>query len=121
MKNIVRYLKLTGIFIGIVMFSALLFGLLNLIGLNYKITTVLNIVVMVILFLVFGFIEGLNTSKKGFVAGFKIGILFIIVLVLFNLIWFKSSFFVSRLVYYLILILSSVVGAMIGINRKKKD
>lgn len=121
MKSLIKYLKLIGLFIGIVLIFSLLLGLLNLVGLNYKVTSVLNIIMMVMLFLIFGIIEGINTSKKGYISGLKIGIIFLIIMIIFNLIVFGSSFSISRIVYYIILLFSSVFGAMIGINRKKKE
>jgi len=121
MKSLLKYAKLSGIFLGAIIVSSLLFGLLNLFGVSYKVTTVLNIIVMVLLFLVFGIIEGLNATKKGFMAGFKIGLLFIAILILVNLILFRTPFMLSRFVYYITLLFSSVFGAMIGINRKKKE
>ena len=121
MKNIIKYLKLSGIFLGIILFISFLFGLLNLVGVSTKITGILNVVVMMIIFLVFGIIEGVNAPKKGFVAGFKIGLIFIIMSVLVNLIFFGNIFKLSGLIYYLILILISILGSMIGINRKKKE
>ena len=96
-------------------------GLLNLIGISNKGSSVLSIIIMVILFLIFGIIEGMNTDKKGFIAGFKIGLFLLVLMMLINLTLFQSPFGISRLIYYVILIFSSVFGAMIGINRKKKE
>lgn len=121
MKILLKYLKLGGIFLGVIIITSLIMGLLNLIGLSSKITSVLNIIAMILLFLIFGIIEGINTTKKGFLAGFKIGLYFLALLFIINIIMFQSSFGISRIVYYLILLFCSVFGAMIGINRKKKE
>lgn len=121
MKFIIKYAKLGGVFLAAVILLAFFFGLLNLIGLSYKITSILIIIAMVIVFLIFGIIAGINASKKGFIEGLKIGLLFLGLLVILNLILFKTPFSLSRIIYYIILVFSSVFGAMIGINRKKKD
>lgn len=121
MKSLLCYLKIIGLFIGIMLLSSLFIGLFNLIGLSSKIGSIMNVIIMVVLFLVFGIIEGLNASQKGFIAGLKIGLIFLLLIALINLIFFNSSFGISRLLYYLILLFSSVFGGMIGISRKKKE
>lgn len=121
MKSLIRYAKLGGIFLGVILIVAFIFGLLNLIGVSYKLTSLLSIIVMIMIFLIIGIIEGMNTDKKGFIAGFKIGLVFLIIILLVNLILFQNPFKLSRIIYYVILLFSSVFGAMIGINRKKKE
>jgi len=121
MKCLFKYLKLIGIFVAIMLVISFLFGLLNLLGLSHKVTTILNTTFMIVLFLVFGIIEGINTSKKGFIAGFKIGLIYLFILLLINVVLFQTPFQLSRVVYYVSLLFSSIFGAMIGINRKKKE
>ena len=121
LKSLIRYAKLSAIFLSGILIISFFLGLLNLIGLSYKITSAINIIIMVAMFLSFGIIEGLNADKKGFVAGFKIGFVFLLIILLINLILFQNSFKLSAVIYYVILLFSSVFGAMIGINRKKKE
>lgn len=121
MKYFIKYAKLGGIFLALILFLSFIFGLLNLIGLSYKATSILNIIAMVVLFFVFGFIEGINASKKGFLAGLKIGLIFLVIIMLVNLILFRTPFMISRILYYIILLFTSVLGSMLGINRKKKE
>lgn len=121
MKELIRYLKIAGIFVGVMMISSLLLSVFNLIGLGSKVTSIVNIVIMIIMFLIFGIIEGANAKQKGFMAGLKIGLLFLLIIALFNLIFFNSAFGISRIIYYLILLFSSVFGGMVGISRKKKE
>ena len=121
MKSLIKYTKLSGIFVGLIIVTSFLFALLNLIGVSFKVTTIIGVIIMIILFLIMGIIEGINSEKKGFIAGFKIGLLFIVIMLLLNLVIFQSKFSISRLIYYIILLFSSIFGAMIGINRKKKE
>lgn len=121
MKALLRYCKICGIFTIIILFISFSLGTLNLIGLSYKVSSIINIVLMILLFLVMGIFEGFNALKKGYIAGLKVGIILLSILILLNFILFQSSFEISRVIYYFILIFSSVFGAMIGINRKKKE
>lgn len=67
--------------------------------------------------LVGGFYIGMKSSKKGYLEGIKIGLTLILLFFLFTLI--SKKFELKVLVYYLIILISSIVGAMIGIQKKK--
>jgi len=121
MKALLKYLKLGGIFLGIIIIISFILSLLNYLGLSNNLSSIINILLMVILFLAMGILEGLNAQKKGYLAGFKIGLILIGLILIINLVFFQSSINVSRMIYYLILLFSSVFGSMIGINRKKKE
>ena len=69
-------------------------------------------------FFFLGFKNGKVSKNKGYLAGLKMGLGFIMILLIFNLI-FVRSFKVSLLIYYLLLLMSSILGGMFGINRKK--
>ena len=68
-------------------------------------------------FFFLGFKNGKVSKSKGYLAGLKMGLGFVMILVIFNLIFIRS-FKVSLLIYYLLLLMSSVLGGMFGINRK---
>ena len=69
-------------------------------------------------FFFLGFKNGKVSKSKGYLAGLKMGLSFVLVLIIFNLIFIRS-FKLSLLIYYLLLLMSSVLGGMFGINRKK--
>ncbi len=73
---------------------------------------------IIIWFFFLGFKNGKISKSKGYLAGLKIGLIFIAILIIFNLI-FLRNFKISLLIYYLLLLMSSVLGGMLGINRKK--
>ena len=53
--------------------------------------------------------------------GIKLSLIFIILMVIINLILFKSSFNIGRFIYYIILIASAILGGSFGKNLKKKN
>ncbi len=73
---------------------------------------------MIFVFFLIGFHFGKKAEKKGYLEGCKVGILLIVLLFLINLIFFRTLFSIERIIYYLILLLSSIFGSMIGINKK---
>ena len=114
LKNILNKYRLYLIFITIIFGSTFILSLFNLLGISNIITNILNILIFITTYFIFGFIKGKNSNHKGYIKGLKIGI--ILCLILFVLGLFKFNF--KTLLYYLILILSSIFGATIGINKK---
>ena len=64
-----------------------------------------------------GYFVGKQSEKKGYLEGIKIGLVFILIIALITIISKKFEF--SALIYYLLIVISSTLGAMIGIQRKK--
>lgn len=77
----------------------------------------INFVVSSIVMLILGISIGKKTSKKGYLEGIKIGLIIIGILFLLNTILYRT-FSLYLLVYYLIILTSSIIGSMIGINLK---
>ena len=95
-------------------------SLLNLIGLNYTITNLILLIFNVSAFLFLGFKNGIKSNIKGYFAGLNIGASMLLILFLINLVISQKVFSFSLLIYYLILILTSIFGGMLG-KAKKKD
>ena len=103
----------------ILTFITTIFSYFNI--LNDKITSIIKIIIPVISMLIGGFYIGKRSSKKGFLEGLKLGAIFSIVLIIFNYLAFDNSFKFKYMLFYIILITSSILGSMIGINRKKQQ
>ncbi|MDD4282800.1 MAG: TIGR04086 family membrane protein, partial [Bacilli bacterium] len=78
------------------------FNYFNLI--SYKVVSILKIIIPVIAFIIGGFIIGKRSVSKGWLAGLKLGLIFIIVLLLFNTLGLNHKFKLIDLIYYLILL-----------------
>ena len=116
MKKILSKFKIYFLFIGIILISILLLSLLNTFGVPKNITNILSMIIMILTFLITGISKGKNCEKNGYLQGLKIGSILILILILIGFISFNFNF--KTILYYLILLLSSVFGAMIGINKK---
>lgn len=88
---------------------------------NDKVTSIFKIAIPIIGLLIGGFYMGKRARKSGYLEGLKLGGIFSLCLLIFNFLAFNSSFKVKYLLFYLILIATSVLGSMIGINRKKSE
>ena len=67
-----------------------------------------------------GFIIGKNGNNKGYIEGAKLGIIIILLLALLSLILHKIN--ITSILYYIIIVISTIFGSMIGALKKvKKD
>ena len=120
MNKIIEYLKYFGLFILIIIGIAIITAGINLTGINSNTINKLSIILTALSFFIITCLASNNAKQKGFILGLKLGISFVILLILTNLIIFRSSFNIDRLIYYTILILSSILGGAIGKNIKFK-
>ncbi len=119
MKNILKNYKFIMVIIIDIIATSLLLSLLNLINLiNGNITSILIMINTLILFLYLGLYFGKKTEKKGFLTGIKVGLVGVTIMFLISLIFFKVGPNLSMILYYLILLFASIMGSMIGINKK---
>ncbi len=119
MKTLKKYGKTILIFLGILCFFSIILSLFNLFSILYTKGTNLFIFIVMILTLFFiGFTWGKKALKKGYLEGLKIGLCLIFLLIVINLLFYRTGFSIERIIYYCVLILSSVLGSMIGINKK---
>ena len=117
---IINYLKNIGYtFIGILTVTIVI-TILNYFNiLNGNVLNIISIIT-IILSLFFGvYLTGKNANKKGYLEGIKFGGIMIVIILLLNLLLFKNKFTLINILYYLSLLLSSTIGSMIGIQRKR--
>ncbi len=105
-------------FVIILLSSTLVLTLLNYFNiLSPKIISILKLIIPLTAMFVSSYKLGKQSEKKGYMEGIKIGAivigLFLVILLLLD------QFSVKSLLYYLILLLTSILSSMIGINRKK--
>lgn len=115
LKNIVFSLGLVIAILLIFTFIVTILSYFNIV--NDSITTVFKMIIPIISVLSSGIVMGLNSSKKGWLEGLKLGFLICILLFLFSLLGLNNTFKISQLLFYGILIFTSIVGSMIGISR----
>ncbi len=118
---IIKYLKsLLYIFISILIFTLLISSLsyFNLLGSALKYFKLIAIIVSM---LIGGIFLGKQSSNKGYLEGIKIGVIVIFILFLLSYLGFDKNINLERIIYYLIILISSIFGSIIGINKKSKS
>lgn len=116
MNKIIDYLKVIGFYFLLLIIYLLFISIFNYFEIiSYK---VINIITYIYL-LIIGALSGIKISrkvrKKGYLNGFIIGITIVLLFTIITLIMKEFSF--STLVYYLTLILSTIIGGIIGIPK----
>lgn len=121
-----NYLKNVGIsFIYIICFLlgltfiSTLFNYINLFGNTF--INVLKVIIPVISLFVGGFVIGKRTGKKGWLEGLKLSLIFLAFLTIFNYLALDFSMSPKTLIYYIILVIATTFGSMIGVNKFKPE
>lgn len=121
-----NYLKILGksflYIISILFISTIIITLLNYFNIfGSKLVTFFKIVIALISMFVGGFIMGKNSKQKGWLEGLKLGLITLAILLLVNYVILNQNLDIRNLVYYLILLSSTIFGSMVGINKRKED
>ena len=89
----------------------------NFISTNtYKI---LEIIILLINIFISSYILGKSTPKKGFLEGIKFSLIIISIFIIITLL-IKEPLKLKLLIYYLIILITSILGSTIGINKKNE-
>ena len=119
-----NYLKKIGISIGITFLLILLLTLMTTTLSYFEIikgntTALFKILIPIISIFIGGVITGKKSTQKGWLEGIKQGLIIILLMFIISLI-LKNKFEFKNTIYYIILIISTTRGSMIGINFKAK-
>lgn len=120
MYKVLEYIKYLGLFCLFIIVSAIITSLMNLTGISSTFISKLGIILTAISFFVVSALASRKSQDKGYLLGIKLGVIFVLSLIIINLIIFKSNFTIDRLIYYTILIASGILGGSFGKNFKLK-
>lgn len=121
-----KYIKNIGISVLYIIASLLIFTFI-MTFLSYfnitsdKTTSFFKIMIPIASLFTGGMYLGKRSNKKGWLEGFKLGLIFIILLIIFEFLALDISFEFKNILYYIIIVASSILGSMVGISIKKTD
>ena len=102
-------------FILFLTFILTLFSYFNI--LSSKVVSIFKILIPVISLFIGGFYLGKRSNKKGWFEGLKLGLIFLILLIIFEFLALSINFEVKNILYYLIILASTSFGSIVGINK----
>lgn len=117
-----NYLKKIGKILLITVSSILILGLiLNTLYyfdvISNNIYNIAKMLIVLIVLFINALLLGKNSNKYGILEGIKLGGIFLLIMVILKVV-LNSSFDIRTLIYSIIILLTTSVGAVIGINKK---
>ncbi len=114
--------KSLGISLSILLGMTLLVTIFNYIGLfGTKIVNVFSYITPFIALFIGGVIVGKESINKGWLEGIKYGLICVFIFFIFNFLAFDTGFNTSNIILYIITLVASILGGMIGINMRKNE
>lgn len=108
-----------GIFLLLEVFISLFMGFLNLLGMNNSLGLIIILIINLIVFFIYGLMYGKKTNKKAIIEGLITGLLLVLCLFVLSIIIFNKDYGLGTLMYYIFLIISSIIGSLVGKNKKE--
>lgn len=122
MNKIKKYSKCIGITLGLILIFSFFLNTLNYFNLiNINIYKLLLIIMSSISIFTGAYILGKQTQHNGYIEGLKYGIITTLLFYIISFLAFNQNINISNLLYYLIVITISIIGSMIGINKKEDN
>ena len=116
LKKLGRALLFVLVISTLLTFIITIFSYFNIFSDN--LTKVLKLMTPIIGVFTGGIVIGRRSNKKGFVEGIKLALIIDIILIIISLI--SGNLNVESILFYLILLISTIFGSMIGIQKKVK-
>lgn len=112
-----KYIKSFILFLLYIILFPIFLTIMNLIKINTN--KIIIIIFGSIMMFIIGFLLGKKTNKNGYLNGLLLSTISVFFIFILSLI-FRYSININSLIYYLILIISTIFGSIIGVNKKIK-
>ena len=118
-----NYLKKIGKIIITTLLSIIILGFILTILyyfdiINNNIYNIMKMVIVLLSLFINAFFLGKNSTKYGLVEGLKLGAIFLIIMFIIK-IFTSNSFDIRTVIYSIIILLTTSIGSVIGINKKE--
>ena len=113
-----RYLKIYSYTIIAIVIATLIIASLSYINiLSDNVSCIIKDVSFLIIISISSLFLGKKKDKKGYLEGLKFGLLIATTLFMLRII-FKKNIILKKIIFYILIIISSIFGSIIGINKK---
>ena len=86
---------------------------------SYKVLSIIKYIILIAAILIGSYKFGINSKNKAIIEGCKFGLVIIITFILLNIL-FKNLFSFKIIIYYGIILATSILGSILGKNLSKK-
>lgn len=102
-----------------ILILTLLLTFVNLIiPINNHINSLISLIMMLGYIFICSIKKGFKVEEKAYLEGFKLGLMYIAILYVLNCLTLNFALPIKKILYFLIIIITSVLGCIIGINKK---
>lgn len=105
-----------------ILFILILTFILTIINLIFPLKNEVNSIISLVFILLFSFIQGVgkgfHTDEKAYRVGCKLGIINVFILYILSAITCNFGISLKKIIYYFIIVITSILGSVIGINKK---
>ena len=116
-----NYLKNLLITIAILLITTIIFGSLSYNNIfSDKTLIIIQFISLFIIIFIESFYLGKSKDKKGYIEGIINGSIISLFFLIINII-FKKKISIYKIIIYFIIIIISMIGSILGINKKMKD
>ena len=113
-----KYLKSSLYTLGIMLITSIIVTILNYFNIiNGSLLNIIHYIIPIISVVIGSFILGKTSSKKGYIEGLKYAGIWSIFFLIINI--FIKRLDISSIIFFVILILLSMLSSILGINKKK--
>ncbi len=117
LKKLGKYLLIT--FVSIIILGLLLNTLYYFDIINNNIYNILKMIIVLATLFVNAFFLGKSSLKYGIVEGLKLGTIFLLIMIIIKILT-NNAFNIRTFIYSFIILLTTSIGSIIGINKKEK-
>lgn len=116
-----KYLKTFGIILAIMITLFLISITLSYFNIiNDTANDVIKLLSMLISSFSGGIYIGSQSQEKGYLEGIKISGILLIILITLSFLVFKDNLSIWKIIYYILILIVTITGSIIGINKKEK-
>jgi len=83
-----------------------------------KTNDVIKIIAIIMPAFISGLYIGKNSTNKGYLEGIKVGSITVLFLLMLSYLGFNNGFSITKVIYYLLIFMLTVIGSIVGINKK---
>lgn len=120
MGDVMKYLKVYLFVVICVLVNTLLFGTLSYFNILVSLCNYLKSMIIVIPSFLGSYYLGSKVNKKGYLEGVKLSLIVILSIFIIRII-LRKKLNIYLFIYYLSIILISVIGSILGINKKVRN
>ena len=113
-----NYLKSYGILFGITIILTIIISIIN--SVFTKSFTIIKIIIPLISMLLASIYLGKRVKEKAYLEGLKFSTIYLVIITILKLI-LKETFNYKTIIIYLAMIVTSIIGLIIGINLKRDN